>query len=168
MKPTLLIPFLFLIGFTSCGELDKIDQIDLKKTENLIPILNQFDFNKIELRDEQFVINDTLIKFDTDISKNIDFWVKDSTTALNWIQKHNYVLDSLITLRHQIKESKNYQIIKERDVYFFSEGGWIDSNYGKAYSKINIIKAEAKFKFDRVQSIKAINGRPNWYEYFAD
>lgn len=162
------IHIIIVFGLCCCSESSKDGTIDLAKSEKLVPLLNRIDFFKIELRDGLLTIDDTLIRFDADTSNKFNYWIAGSVTAYEWTQNHNLNLDTLTNLKIKINESGNYKIIKELDTYFFSEGGWIDSNYGKAYSKINISKNKEKFKFDRLQSIDPISIRRNWYDYYAD
>ena len=165
---TKLLYIIILYSLSSCVQLSEDENIDIEKTEKLIPLLERLDFSKLELKDGRLIINDTLIKFDSDTSKNRDIFIADSTSAEMWTKSHKLSTEKLEILKNRILESKNNRINKEDDIYFFSEGGWIDSNYGKAYSKSIINNNKKNYKFNRIQSINPIKEKPNWYIYYAD
>jgi hypothetical protein len=167
MKKTIL-HIIILLVLCSCEQSSKIETIDIDKSEKLIPLLNQLNISKIEIKKEKLILNDTLINFDTDKTKKIDCWVADTINVMEWIQIHNWKLETITSLKILLKESNNYRIVKENDAYFFSEGGWIDSNYGKAYSKSNLTKGKKIFTIGRLKSIDPIKDKLNWYEYYAD
>jgi hypothetical protein len=158
---------IILLLLSSCGQSGTVESIDLDKTEKLMPLLDRLKFSKIELVDNALIINDTLIKFSRN-SSNLEIYVADSIAVEDWTKTNKIPKDNLMALKDKIRESRNYRITKESNTYFFSEGGWIDSNFGKAYSKSNINNDETSYKFERIQSIKSIKNKPNWYEYYAD
>jgi len=85
-----------------------------------------------------------------------------------WVSVKNINQEDIVNLKRLMIESNNLKIIKDQDAYFFSEGGWIDSEWGKVFSLKNILDQEDIFKFERVQDIEVIEGKLNWYEYYAD
>ena len=143
--------------------------IDLEKTQQyLIPELEKIDFHKISLSNSLIVVDDTLIVFDSDTTTNPGRWIKTSVKAEEWVKNKKMSCSEFQSLKRLISETENYRIIKEQDTYFFSEGGWIDSNFGKAYSKTDPRESIEEFQFDRVKEIDPITDRNYWYEYYAD
>ena len=86
----------------------------------------------------------------------------------DWVETKNQNKDSLIVLRDLMINSSNKRIIKDNESYFFNEGGWIDSDFGKVFSESDITGKLDKFKFDRVKEIEPIPNLENWYTYYAD
>ncbi len=166
MKRKLFI-LLCLVGLISCGQVQNKEDINMEKTEKLIPLLEKFDFSKIELTGNSLVINDTLIRFEHDTTK-IHIFMADSLSLADWCARNSIKPDTIKLLLKQIIESKNKRIIIENNTYFFSVGGWIDSDYGLAYSTTDITDRKEKFKFDRIQEIRKLGNRKNWYDYYAD
>ena len=166
MKRELFI-LLCLVGLISCGQVQNKEVINMEKTEKLIPLLEKFDFSKIELTGNSLVINDTLIRFENDTTK-INIFVADSLSLVDWSARNSINQDTVKLLLTRIRESRNKRIIKENNTYFFSEGGWIDSDFGKAYSTTNITDKMDKFKFDRIREIRRLENKKNWYDYYAD
>ncbi len=145
------------------------NHIDMTKTEQeLIPKLEEIPFKKLALNNSLLIIDDTLLLFDNDTTTNAFVFLRDTLTVAQWTNDKQVSKELMVAIKMLLKETSNYRIVNENNTYFFVEGGWIDSNWGKAYSVGDISDGEESFKFDRVQDIDLIRGKPNWYEYYAD
>ena len=123
---------------------------------------------KIEIGNSLLIVNDTLVLFENDTTSDPKGWISATLTAENWGEKKKMTLSELQELKSLVELTNNYRIIREQKVYFFSEGGWIDSNFGVVYSKTDPRDKIDEFRFDRVQEIDPITGKKYWYEYYAD
>ena len=145
------------------------NHIDVAKTEQeLIPKLKEITFKRLVLNNSLLVIDDTLLLFDDDTTTHAFGFLRDTLRMDQWTNEKQISEELMVAIKMLLNETSNYRAINENDAYFFSEGGWIDSNWGKAYSVDDISDKEESFKFDRVQDIDPIRGKPNWYEYYAD
>ena len=164
-KLLILVPILIL---NACIDMYST-HLDLGKTEQyLIPELNKINFHEISLSDSLIVVDDTLIVSDSDTTSNPGRWIKTSVKAEEWVKNKKISYSEFQSLKRLIGETENYRIVKEQATYFFSEGGWIDSNFGKAYSETDPRERIEEFRFDSVQEIDPIDDRERWYEYYAD
>ena len=166
------VKFLFILCliYVSCGIDQTERKIDLQKSEEIIPLMEELSIDRLELREGNLVINDTLL---LSSSPNINSltdsrWTAHQMRIEEWIENKRIKQETMTDLNNLMTNSKNLRIIKEREVYFFNEGSWIDADWGKAYSIHNISSQKPDYLFDKVQEIKAINDQPNWYEYYAD
>ena len=136
----------------------------------IIDDMNKYSFDKVFMDSNNYlIINDTLLLPDTvgvDSVKTI--WTAHRLSLKDYAKDRNIQSIALDKFKNLMIISNNKRIIKEQNSYFFNEGGWIDSDFGKVFSKSKIEDKEKDFKFDRVQEIKAILDKPNWYEYYAD
>ena len=166
MKKTALI-LIMTLGLLSCSP-NKTDVIDINKTEKLITLLDQIKFSEIHIAGRQLIVDETLVKLDSTDTSSVNGYTSDTVELSEWCVKKLYLQDSIVKIHNLIIDSRNHHIIKDNGVYFFVEDGWIDSNWGKAYSLTDITNKADSFKFDRVKSIDKIKTRNNWYNYYAD
>jgi hypothetical protein len=172
MRNILFVLVLIILGGCTNKNVTRYDNsIDLDKSESiLIPTMSQLGIWKLELTStDLLVINDTLILMDKDTSSDPQIWVADTLEVNEWTAIHGYADSVLIDLKNDIVATNNYRIIRDNESFFFSEGGFIDSNYGKAFIKgSNPTKDIDKYQFDRIKSFKKVDNYNNWYVYFAD
>ena len=164
-----LISVLFTI-ILSCNIEKQSREIDINKSEKIIEYFSKYSINKLFLYQEHLIINDTLIKFNNSTNDSVQslLWTTFQMDLNEWVSVKNINQEDIVNLKRLMIESNNLKIIKDQDAYFFSEGGWIDSEWGKVFSLKNILDQEDIFKFERVQDIEVIEGKLNWYEYYAD
>ncbi|MFD0975357.1 hypothetical protein [Salinimicrobium gaetbulicola] len=166
------VKFLFILCLicVSCG-IDRTERkIDLQQSEEIILMMEEFSIDRLELREGNLIINDTLLLSNSSsvYSSTDPRWTAHQMKIEEWIKNKKIKQETLTALFSLMTNSKNQRIVKEREVYFFNEGSWIDADWGKAYSIHNISSKKPDFSFDNVQEIKTIDDRPNWYEYYAD
>lgn len=172
MKINFIYIFITLspILFSSCAGDVNIRQIKMDESLMIIDDMNKYSFDKVFMDSNNYlIINDTLLLPDTvgvDSVKTI--WTAHRLSLKDYAKDRNIQSIALDKFKNLMIISNNKRIIKEQNSYFFNEGGWIDSDFGKVFSKSKIEDKEKDFKFDRVQEIKAILDKPNWYEYYAD
>ena len=166
------VKYLLILGLilVSCG-LDRTGrEIDLQKNEEIIPFMNGLSINRLELREGNLVVNDTLLQFN---SSSVDSlpdsqWTAHKMKLQEWVENRRISSDKMTDLKNLMTTSNNLRIIREKGTFFFSESSWIGADWGKAYSINNIIPKKTDFAFDRVQEIKPVDEQPNWYEYYVD
>lgn len=165
-----LIIGLVIVLLNSCGIDNNLRQIDIDKSMLIIEKMEHLQIHRLTLNYNDLIINDTLIYLDSIAKDTISNrpWTKAQIDIGDWIILKKQHKDSLIILRDLMKNSANKRIIKDNESFFFNEGGWIDSDFGKVYSKTNITDQLDKFTFDRVKEIEPIPNLKNWYTYYAD
>jgi len=158
---------MLFICILACDESPQVGEIGLEKSEKIIGYIDQLNIRSLILNDQNLIINDTLVLLNPDSLKNPMFHQHQMSLA-EWESEKGVPKSTLTKVLTLMNESSNKKIVKERNAYFFSEGGWIDSEYGKIYSRQRLEGKEKEFGFDRVQEIKPFGGRMNWYVYYAD
>ncbi|WP_299991010.1 hypothetical protein [uncultured Pontibacter sp.] len=161
-----LLPLISISGIACNSEAD-VREIDLEKSEHIIDYVDQLNLSTLVLNDQNLIINYTLILINPDSLKRPLFH-KYQVSMEEWELKREVPAGTLENLLSLLNESGNNRVVKEKEAYFFKEGGWIDSDFGKVYSKQQLTGKAKDFKFDRVQEIKPIGDRENWYVYYAD
>ena len=162
--------YILCLIFLSCGTDRTEREIDLPKSEQIIPYLENLSINRLELYEDNLIVNDTLVQFNSSSADSINNsrWTAHGMTMDEWVEKKEITPESLTDLKKLMMSSKNLRVVREKEDYFFSEGSWIDADWGKAYSIQEISSKHSDFTFDQIREIKAISNRPNWYEYYAD
>lgn len=161
--------FILLLNFSilACDESSLVREIDLEKSEQLIESIDHLNIKSLVLSDQNLIIDDTLIVMNPD-SLNSPIFYRHQMSLEEWESKKRLPKETLTKVLHLMNESSNNRIVKENKAYFFNEGGWIDSDFGKVYSKQELEGKAKDFKFGRVQEIKPFGEKQNWYVYYAD
>src|SRR5690606_7461834 len=156
--------------FLSCGTDRTEREIDLQKSEQIIPYMENLFIDRLELYEDNLIVNDTLVQFNSSPADSINSsrWTAHQMSIYEWVLKREISSESMTDLKKLMMSSKNLRVVREKEVYFFSEGSWIDADWGKAYSIHDISSKHSDFTFDQIQEIKAISNRRNWFEYYAD
>ena len=161
--------FILLLSFSilACHENSHVREIDLEKSEQLIEYIDHLSIESLVLSDQNLIINDTLILINPD-SLNNPVFHRHQMSLEEWESKKRLPKGTLAKVLNLMNESSNKSIVKENKAYFFNEGGWIDSEFGKVYSKQELVGKAKDFKFERVQEIKPFGKKQSWYVYYAD
>src|SRR5690606_6776708 len=119
--------FLLCLIFLSCGTDRTEREIDLQKSEQIIPYMENLSINRLELYEDNLIVNDTLVKFSSSSadSNNSSRWTAHQMTMKEWVEKKEISPESMTDLKKLMMSSKNLRVVREKEVYFFSEGSWI-------------------------------------------
>jgi hypothetical protein len=131
--------------------------IDFSEIQKLIPVLTSLSFKKIYVRPNELFLDDFLVM-------SIDSSGHQKDSDGNLVKGK----ESFSRIHSVLAKNGVSRVYFENDVFFFVDGGWIDSQWGLAYSERNLIGTESDFNFDRVQELEVIGLDSNWYYFYAD
>lgn len=161
-----LLPIISM-AMIACDKEASTRGIDLEMSEQIIDYVDQLNISSIVLNDQNLIVNDTLILLNPD-SLTRPLFHEHQISVEDWESRRKVPAGTMEKVLSLINTSSNNRIVKEKEAYFFNEGGWIDSNFGKVYSKHHLTGREKEFKFDRVQELEPLGEIENWYTYKAD
>lgn len=150
------LSFLLLAVCLACSK--PRPSIDFSELQKMIPVLTSLSFKEIYVRQDGLLLDDFLmLSIDSSghqkiVSDSVYFSGKESFSRIHYLLVKNGI----------------NRLYFDNDAYFFVYGGWIDAQWGLAYSERSLIGKESVFTFDRIQEFEVIEEDFNWYYFYAD
>lgn len=159
-----------LLLINSCSSAKNERQIDFEKSTELAEYMENFSIDQLSVHKNGFLQFDNYIILPDSVDKEtVEINLRDSLIhQTDWLRSSKLTEKQLGEIKSLMIESNNEKVNHDNGAFFFMTGSWIDAQWGKAYSKLDISDKVDFFTFERIKEIEPIENKQNWYDYYAD